>query len=55
MTPIKLKRITVSAALLAGSLLAGGAAHAQGAYFPPGATVQPYREDPAAALTRHVP
>jgi len=54
MTSIQLKRWAVGAALLAGASLASGGAYAQGGVYPSGPTVQPYREDPAAALTRHL-
>lgn len=54
MISFPMKPFAAGAVLLAGAVLASAGANAQGAYFPPGATVQSLKEDPAAALTRHL-
>ncbi|HEV2078836.1 MAG TPA: SPOR domain-containing protein [Allosphingosinicella sp.] len=48
------KYLTLASALLSSTFFAGGATAAAQTYVPPSAPIQPYREDPASALTRHL-
>lgn len=54
MISFPIKPLAAGALFLGGTGVATSGAMAQASYFPPGATVQSLKEDPAEALTRHL-